>query len=108
MSYLELARTDRTPHRQQGEISVEREISPVAAISGDPAGHLLAQAEAEYEQMYWGRIIPMGDARRAAIQRGDHAEAARLGAERGALAAGQYTDARRRYLALVDGGRADD
>ena len=66
----------------------------------------LAQAEAEYERLYWGRIIPLGDARRAAIERGDHAEAARLDAEKGALAEGEYTNARRRYLALVDMYRA--
>ena len=81
-----------------------------ATTAPDPAAPVspgaLAQAEAEYEQMYWGRIIPLGDARRAAIERGDHAEAARLGAEKGALAAGEYTDARRRYLALVNMYRA--
>jgi len=103
MSYLELARTDRISHRQQGEASAVRELSPGAAISDDVAATaLLAQAEAEYERLYWGRIIPLGDARRAAVARGDHAEAARLEAEKGALAAGEYTDARRRYLALVE------
>jgi len=75
-------------------------------VATDPYPADLVQAEAEYQEMYWKRIIPLGHARRAAIERGDHAEAARLDAEKGALAEGEYTDARRRYLALVDMYRA--
>ena len=120
MSYLDIARRGRAQQGQRYEKNESNEIRPVvAAATVGPALSLyeinevnehsattspgeLAQAEAEYEQMYWGRIIPLGDARRAAIERSDHAEAARLGAEKGALAEGEYTDARRRYLALVE------
>ena len=73
-----------------------------AALAEHRAGVVaLLLAEAEYERLYRDKILPLGDARRAAMARGDHAEAAKLDAERGALAAGEYTAAGRRYLLLA-------